>query len=109
MTTFQKGDILLVEFPFVSGGQSKRRPSLVVIDTGDADVVVARITTRTKQLQLDVPISDWAGAGLNSPSIVRLGKLAAIGKSVIVLKLGSLQPADRNRVATVLAVEFSNW
>jgi mRNA-degrading endonuclease toxin of MazEF toxin-antitoxin module len=45
-TTFQPGDLVLVAFPFVGSAQSKRRPALVILDTGDDDIVVARVTTQ---------------------------------------------------------------
>ena len=48
MTTYQPGELLLVAFPFVSGGKSKQRPALAVVDTGDDDVVLARITTQNQ-------------------------------------------------------------
>ena len=49
MTVYQAGDVVLVAFPFSSGSSVKARPALVVLDTGDSDVVVARITTQLRQ------------------------------------------------------------
>jgi hypothetical protein len=45
-TTDRPGDLVLVAFPFASGTQAKRRPAMVVLDTADADAVLARVTTR---------------------------------------------------------------
>lgn len=45
MTNYQPGDLVLIAFPYAGGMQSKQRPGLVILDTGDADVVVARVTT----------------------------------------------------------------
>ena len=47
MTLYKPGDVVLVKFPFTSGAGSKLRPALVILDTGDDDLVVARITTHT--------------------------------------------------------------
>ena len=47
MTLYKPGDVVLVEFPFASGVGSKLRPALVILDTGDVDLVVARITSQT--------------------------------------------------------------
>lgn len=38
--TYQPGDLLLIGFPFSGGSQVKTRPAMVVLDSGDADVVV---------------------------------------------------------------------
>ena len=41
MTSFQPGDVVLVAFPFTSGGQTNERPALVLLDTGDRQKVAA--------------------------------------------------------------------
>jgi mRNA interferase MazF len=43
---YSAGTIVLMEFPFTDGAIGKPRPALVVFDSGDVDVLVARITTR---------------------------------------------------------------
>ncbi|MGA8346262.1 MAG: hypothetical protein WB773_00450, partial [Isosphaeraceae bacterium] len=47
-TSYLPGDLVLVDFPFTTSGPGKPRPALVVLDTGDADVVLARVTTQPK-------------------------------------------------------------
>ena len=51
-TSYLPGDLVLVDFPFTTGGPGKPRPALVVLDTGDADVVLARVTTQPKSTPL---------------------------------------------------------
>jgi mRNA interferase MazF len=46
MTTYEFGDVVLVAFPQSGTTARKRRPALVVLDIGDADIVLAPITTR---------------------------------------------------------------
>ena len=41
MIAYQPGDLVLVAFPFSTGAQTKNRPALVVLDTGDVSVAVA--------------------------------------------------------------------
>ena len=48
MTTSECGDVVVVDFPPSGTSQRKRRPALVVLDIGDADVVLAPITTQTR-------------------------------------------------------------
>ncbi len=108
-TTYQAGDLILVDFPFVGGRQTRTRPALVILDTGDADLVVARVTTQSVSASQDVLITDWRGAGLLAASTVRLHKLATLEKSLVHRVLGSLQPVDRNQVSAVMKQLYGNW
>ena len=109
MTVCQPGDVVLVAFPFSGGSSVKARPALVLLDTGDSDVVVARITTQLRPTPCDVFLTDWQGAGLLAPSMVRLHKLATLEKGLVHRALGSLQSPDRAAVAAVLRQTFQNW
>lgn len=109
MTSYQPGDVVLVAFPHTGKTRTKNRPALVILDTGNADVVVARITTQLYQTPHDVLITDWQGAGLLAPSAVRLHKLATLEKAIIRRQLGQLQPSDRQRVASVLRQIYGTW
>jgi len=100
---------VLVAFPYARGTQTKNRPALVILDTGNADVVVARVTTQLHQTPHDVTITDWQGAGLLAPSVARLHKLATIEKALIRRQLGRLQPADRQQVSSVMRQTYGRW
>lgn len=108
MTTFRPGDLLLVAFPFADGTQAKTRPALVLLDTGDADVVLARVGTRPPHVPHDVVLANWQEVGLLAPSVVRLHKIITLEKLKVVRALGTLQPADRRSVAAVLIQTFGN-
>lgn len=109
MTSYQVGDLLLVDFPFTSSGTGKPRPALVVLDSGDADVVLARVTTQDYGGAYDVTLLEWKQSNLLAPSFVRLHKLATIAKSRIHRRLGSVGTADRQSVAAVLQRIASAW
>jgi mRNA interferase MazF len=109
MTLYKPGDVVLVRFPFTSGAGSKLRPALVILDMGDADLLVARITTHSSLTPFDVAVSDWRGAGLLAPSNARLHKLATLEKSDIYRTLGHLQATDRQSIAAVLRRIFDQW
>ena len=53
------GELVLVRYPFTSGAGAKQRPGVVLLDAGDADIVVARITCQLVQTPFDLAISDW--------------------------------------------------
>ena len=76
--TYSLGTIVFLDYPYTTGGKAKRRPALVLLDLGDADIVVARITSQTPRSRFDVTVADWATAGLQLASIVRLDKLLTV-------------------------------
>ena len=92
--TYKPGDLVLVAFPYASGAQAKRRPALVILDTGDADVLVARVTTQVIRTPFDLSLKNWKAAGLRMPSTVRLHKLATLEKTLVIARLGSLSSTD---------------
>ncbi|MEW6481585.1 MAG: type II toxin-antitoxin system PemK/MazF family toxin [bacterium] len=94
MTIYNSGEVILLLFPFVDTKEMKRRPALVLLDTKDEDIIVARITSQITQTAFDVLLIDWQKAGLLLPSIVRMHKIATIEKRFIERKLGNLTHND---------------
>jgi len=45
MTNYKCGDIVLIGFPHTDFQGISKRPAIVLYDSGDKDVLVARITT----------------------------------------------------------------
>jgi mRNA-degrading endonuclease toxin of MazEF toxin-antitoxin module len=91
------GDIYICRFPFTSGTFSKPRPALVLFDLG-ADVVICRITSTPHAGKLDVPVADWAAAGLARPSVIRLNRLVTAEKTLLAVRLGELSDVDKQQV-----------
>lgn len=102
MEQYKPGEILLLKFPFSDASDVKRRPALVLIDVGDNDVVVARVTTHHTRSSFDVEIKNWQEAGLKAASVIRLDKLATLEKNLIDRKLGRLSIEDWARVRSKL-------
>jgi mRNA interferase MazF len=98
MEQYRPGEVVLLAFPFTGTEETKRRPALVLLDTGDADVVVARITSQEAIPPFDVAIEAWQQAGLLLPSTARVHKLATLEKSRVERRLGALDPDDWQRV-----------
>lgn len=90
MTTSECGDVVLVNVPQSGTSQRQRRPALVVLDIGDADVVLAPITTQARTARGDDALQAWAARGLLRPSWVRLAKLACLEKRAMTRRLGRL-------------------
>ena len=70
----------------------------MLLDTGNGDVVVARVTSRQVQTQYDVKLIEWEQAGLLLPSVVRLHKLATLQKTLVERQLGDLTIKDLSKV-----------
>lgn len=98
MTTYEVGDVVLVDFPQSGSEPRKRRPALVILDIGDADVVLAPITTRERVGSGDVKLQRWQESGLLRESWVRLAKVACLEKRDVARRLGSLSSVDKTRV-----------
>ena len=71
---------------------------LLILDTADDDVIVARITSQITQTAFDVEIIEWQQAGLMRPSVVRLHKINTVEKHLLERQLGTLQPNDWKKV-----------
>lgn len=98
MINYDFGDVVLVEFPLSGSGQSKKRPGLVILDIGDADVVLAPITTRERFGDGDIQLRNWEGCGLLRLSWVRLAKISCLEKTDISRTLGHLTDFDKAQV-----------
>ena len=105
MTNYQSGELVIVAFLFAGTTETKRRPGLILLDTGDEDMIVAKITSQIPRTTFDVEIQEWQQAGLKRPSVVRLHKLNTLQKSLVERRLGILTPDDlvqvRDRVKQI--------
>lgn len=106
-TRYRWGDVVLVAFPLSDMSGAIRRPGLVLFDSGDEDVMLARITTQAGRDRTDVRLVDWKAAGLIAASIVRLSKIATIRKSLIDRHLGTLSSKDKKTVQIVWSRIFA--
>ena len=97
--TPQRGDVLLVRFPFSSGSGAKVRPALVVQNDRNnrrlTNVVVVAITTTThrsnepSQLLIDVASPAGRQTGLVKDSVVTCENIATLDKGLVLRKIGS--------------------
>lgn len=105
----QRGDLFLAPFLYADLGESKRRPVCVV--SGEAfnqgpDLIVAMVTSRRARLVApgvgDIPLTDWAEAGLLAESTVRTGRLQTIEAALLEGQLGVLSAAGLDATSTAL-------
>jgi mRNA interferase MazF len=108
MTTYNRGDVILVDIAFSGAVGYKRRPAVVIssdaFNAAGIKLVVAAITSNLSPpfRPGDALLNDWNTAGLLKPSAVR-GVLATVDKSDVVRKLGMISPNDSARVQQGIA------
>jgi len=97
---FIKGDIVVVPFPFSNLYSSKKRPALVLADSGGDDVILCRITSQNVKddLAIMVELSDVENGSLNTISNVRPNKLFTADKNIISYKIGNLTAVKMEKV-----------
>jgi len=106
MTTYeriyQKGDIVLVPFPFTDLSTHKKRPGLVISSkeiNEIGDITIAFITSNLKSNPRpgDYLIKHWRKSGLPKPSMVRM-KFVSLSKELIIKKIGHLLDDERDKI-----------
>lgn len=96
---FQRGEIVLILFPFTNLTATKTRPAVIV--SGElyhrhrSELLMAYVSSQMAKVNplLDYSLADWKIAGLPKPSFVR-PKIAAIEASLVVHQVGKLSPRD---------------
>jgi mRNA interferase MazF len=105
--TFDRFDVVAVQYPFLEGDQAKRRPGLIV-STADLQrqhslCWVVMITTAKAGIRVDdINITDFGRAGLPEPCVIRPSRLTTLSVSQIARRLGAISPKDRNAVVATV-------
>jgi mRNA interferase MazF len=108
----QRGDVVLVDYPYTTGGGTKVRPVLVIQNDRDnqrlLNTIVAQITGVTRgalePTQLLIEIATPAGqqSGLRQDSVVNCANLLTLDRGRVIRKLGSLPDALMQKVNNCL-------
>ena len=114
-TTYNRGDVVLVPFPFTDLSSSKHRPALIVspdaLNSARDDVVVLAITSQIPpQLTADefmIPTADLRSTGLPKPSLLKLSKIVTLHQRLVVKQIGSLPVSTTTSVLERLRQIFS--
>lgn len=108
----KRGDVVVVEFPYASGGSGKLRPAVVVqnnLDNGRLrNTVIAMITGTLKRshepthLLIDPATPDGAPSGLHKVSVVNCTVLYTIEQRDLIATIGNLAPMQMQQLNTCL-------
>ena len=111
LTTYEFGNIVLVQFPFTNLAGSKKRPAVVVSSRAynrlRLDVILMAVTT---QLHAAVAfgetwITAWQAAGLLKPSAVK-PVIFTFEKALVLKNIGMLQHYDQTVLHSAITSVF---
>src|SRR3954451_24876702 len=90
----QKGDIVLIPFPFTDLTGNKLRPAVILIETA-SDITVCFITTQTAwQEPTDIILHPTTTNGIKKISLIRVSKIATLDKHLSLGKIGSISAPE---------------
>ncbi len=109
----KRGDVVIVAFPFATGGGGKNRPAVVVQCDRDnqrlSNPVVAMITGNIRyahseptQLLIDPLTTEGKASGLSYTSSVKCGNLYTIDQKHVLATIGFLSPSLMIQVESCL-------
>jgi mRNA interferase MazF len=111
-TSYRRGDIVLVSFPFTDLSAAKRRPALVVspdsFNAATSDLVLAAVTS---QISEDTPLiiveSDCVDGTLPKTSALKPTKLFTIHSTLVIRKVCAIRREKLDAVLDDLRQFFS--
>ena|SRR5688572_466528 len=112
-TTYRRGDIVLVSFPFTDLTAAKQRPALVispdVLNRFNQDLILTAITSQLAEDESAFLLQqgDFREAGLPKKSMVRLTKIFTIHSLLVRKKIAALQPAAIEQALSRIRQIFS--
>lgn len=99
------GTIILLPFPFTDLSTAKVRPTLVISDINEQNVIVVFISSKipkdTKQTDFVISknIHYFDSLGLKKDSVIKCEKIMTLSKSIILGEIGRLpQPIFQNEI-----------
>ena len=102
-----KGEIILITFPFTDLSGSKLRPALVLAADKE-DITVAFITTNLQQVNnTDMFLDKSSINGLKKDSLVKMNKIATLDHSLAMGKVGQLADNELKEVDRKLVILFN--
>jgi len=111
MTRYNRGDVILVPFPFSDQTAAKKRPAIIVSsDTYNSisqDIVIITVTGQIRS-HIGVGeflIEDWQSAGLLRPSAVK-SAISTIEQRLVLKILGRLSSKDVSTLEEALKELF---
>ena len=105
----QRGDIVLVSFPFTDLSGVKVRPALIVSAISGPDMTLAFISSRLPATAppdayvLQTSDAEFAASGLRQTSVFQMGHLVTLHEGLVTRRIG--RAGARTRAATDAALK----
>jgi len=106
---YEKGDVVIFQFPFSEGEKVKKRPSLVVAKLKGNSVILCQITgqPRSDPNILELKSEEFLSGGISRDSYIRPSVLFTINKSRIDYKAGKIKQEKIKQVEKELVKNFT--
>jgi mRNA interferase MazF len=108
-----KGDIVLVLFPFTHLSQTKLRPAVVLLENTSLNEVTLYFISSpnvdnlsSDEFALDSSEAEFSGTGLRVASIVRVTRIVTLQRQLIIRRLGKL---GVNQIQTLNALIIQSF
>jgi mRNA interferase MazF len=110
----QRGDVVLIDYPYAAGAGAKVRPALVIQNDRDnqrlVNTIVVQITSVTRraleptQLFVDTNTPEGQATGLRQDSVVNCVNLLTLDKNKVLRLLGNFSASLLQKVNDCLKV-----
>lgn len=95
-------DVCRVNFKFEDEDIYKTRPALVINANQIAILAYKMTSNLSRKDDLEYEIIEWRKAGLDRPTVVRIGKVQDISNSPFIIKLGRLEKIDIDNIKNIM-------
>ena len=109
-----KGDIVLIPFPFTDLSQTKLRPAIILwADSTGNDVTLCFVSSQkidnlsSGEFLLDAADPEFSSTGLKTASKVRVTRLVTIDRQLIARRLGKLSSKQTLILNSLIIKEFN--
>ncbi|WP_167848892.1 type II toxin-antitoxin system PemK/MazF family toxin [Methanolobus halotolerans] len=105
-----KWEVAVVDYPFTDGSGKKLRPTLVLTDPIQNDVILCQVTTKKPQDNYAVTLTsaDMEYGPIKYPSWIRINKIFTLETKFIEFSIGKINQSKQHEVSSVLAKLFKN-
>ena len=105
MATFRKGDIVLFPFPYTDLSDRKIRPSLVISNEMNDDIVLCQITSKIKQdsYAIELRKDETINGTLSIDSYIRSNMIFTAARSQILKKICEVSDEKYREVTSAIA------
>ena len=106
---YEKGDVVVFQFPFSDVAESKKRPSLIVATLKGDHVILSQIIGQQRPDQdiLELNSNDFQKGGISRDSFIRPSVLFTLHKSKIEYKAGKIKQEKIKEVQNKIIEVFT--